>query len=409
MRRALWSLLLIPMVVFVAACGSDDDDDAAGASGGGDKDPIVIGAQLDLTGPAQFAGVAGRYGIELAIKQINENGGINGHPLELKAQDSETTPEGGALAIRKLVQEDQVDLLFSMSSSTAALGAVPVAIGLKKPFLVSGAGDPLLLEDKSPFVYRGAAASHETTSDVFAVFLKDHFQASTVGLMIETTNAGYVKLAELLKQKLPAAGMEIVDEQSFAVKDTDFTAQIQAFKESNPDVILTAGYPQAAALFLKQARAAGIENDMTGETAQSVNEMIELAGADAAENYTTLWGAPQWIEDPSGDMGKFTEAFNAEFPDAKPEHFNFLTLWAYSDVYVLAEALRNTGGDVDPQKVVDALDKITEFQAGEGSEFPYGFKVGLPRTFTPDNHEGTQTLTPLIIKGGAFEVLEEGQ
>jgi branched-chain amino acid transport system substrate-binding protein len=148
---------------------------------------------------------------------------------------------------------------------------------------------------------------------------------------------------------------------------------------------------------------------MTGETAQSVNEMIELAGKDAAENYTTLWGAPQWIEDSEGDMGKFKEAFQAEFPDAKPEHFNFLTLWAYSDVFVIAEALKQTNGDTDKQKVVDALDKISNFQAGEGSDFPYGFKVGLPRTFTADDHEGTKTLTPLIIKGGKFEVLEEGQ
>lgn len=411
MRRQIVWLLPVLLLAFAAGCGSDDD--AAGGSAGttgttaaASSEPIVLGAQLDLTGAAQFAGIAGRYGIELALAQINENGGVDGRRIELKTQDSATTPDGGALALRKLVQEDDADIVISMASSTSTLGAVPVAISLGMPFYVSGAGDPTVLKDRSPYVFRGAAASHETTSNVFVDLLGDHFQARTVGLMIESSNPGYVKLADLLAEKLPEAGIEVIEEQRFQVTDRDFTAQIAAFRDADPDVILSAGYPQAAALFLRQARRSGLDTPMTGETSQAVPDTIRLAGDEAAEGYTVLWGAPQWIGDETGAMGEFRRAFFEEFPDAKPEFFNFLALWSYADTFVIAEALKRSGGDTEPDALVEALESISDFQAGAGDDWPFAYAVGQPRSFAPDQREGTQTLTPLIIRDGEFQVLE---
>ena len=77
--------------------------------------------QCDLTGAAGFAGIAGRQGIQMAISQINANGGLNGRKLRLIAQDSASTPDGGVLATRKLIQDNKVVVYYGAADTVVGI------------------------------------------------------------------------------------------------------------------------------------------------------------------------------------------------------------------------------------------------------------------------------------------------
>jgi branched-chain amino acid transport system substrate-binding protein len=402
--RRLLAGAVVAVACLVAGCGDDSSDsEGGGAAGGGE--PIVIGSQIDLTGAAGYVGIGGRYGMELAIEQINANGGINGRQLELVTQDSATTPEGGALATRKLVQQDKADIILSVAASTSTLAAVPVAIGLKIPFVANTSGDPTLLDAKSPYIYRGAVSGNETNTTAMTDVVKG-FSPSRVALLVDRTNPGNIKAGDLLEEKLPAAGIEVATRQGFEITDTNFTSQIAAVKESDPDLVVLVTNPQASGRILRQLDNAGVTVQTVGDVGQAVPELIDLAGEKAVEEHVVMWSAPQWIEDETGDMGEFRAAFDKKFPDANEAYPNFVSLWAYADMFVIADALTRAGDDLSADAIVKALDE-TSYTVGD-APFDYAYAVGLPREYGPDDHEGTETLGSLIIRSGEYGAFEEG-
>jgi branched-chain amino acid transport system substrate-binding protein len=378
-----------------------------GSSGGGDgsaaksKGPIVVGAQLDLTGAADYVGIGGRYGYQMAIDEINAHGGIDGRKLKLVAEDSATTPEGGTLAARKLIQQDKVDFIMSSAASTSTLAAVPVTIGLKKPLISTVSSDPTLLDAKSKYVYRGAVPSNGASAEYMAKVAQG-LSAHNVGLMIDRTNPANIKAGDVLEQAIPQDGMKVATRQGFQITDTDFTSQIAALKKANPDTVIVVTNPQAAGRVLRQMHNAGMHAKTIGDLGQSVPELVDLAGKDAVEGHTVLWNGPQWIGDDTGAMGQFKAAFKKAFPSAASTYPNFVTLWAYSDMYVMADAIKRAGGETSPDALIKAMDATNGVTVGS-APFDWAFKVGLPRTWTSSDHEGTKEPSSLVIRSGQFE------
>lgn len=144
-RRLSAYLLLLVLAFAIAACGGDDDDgdgDATTPAGGatatqpagdggdgGDEpsgEPIRLGVLLPLSGALASAGQEGQRGADLAVKLINESGGVLGRPLELVYKDDQGSTDGNINRLRELADED-VLLTFGYISSAQCVGTAPIA------------------------------------------------------------------------------------------------------------------------------------------------------------------------------------------------------------------------------------------------------------------------------------------
>jgi branched-chain amino acid transport system substrate-binding protein len=129
MKKLIALLIALVMVLSLAACGAN------GEQGGDDKAPIKIGSIQDLTGGASSSGQPQAWGVEYAVKWINENGGINGRQIELHTRDCQNDAEVGVTAYRELVDEVGVCAIIGPALSNPASAWVELATEDKIPIV----------------------------------------------------------------------------------------------------------------------------------------------------------------------------------------------------------------------------------------------------------------------------------
>ena len=95
-------------------------------------------------------------------------------------------------------------------------------------------------------------------------------------------------------------------------------------------------------------------------------------------------------------MQDFRARFAKAFPNAPAGMPNQYTIRAYADAYVIAEALRRAGKDVSAKNIVAQLNTIDNFIAGKDANFKYAAAIGLPRSFSATDHQGTKVVAPVV-------------
>jgi branched-chain amino acid transport system substrate-binding protein len=384
----------------VAGCGSGDD------AGTGGSDEIVYGAQIDLTGPAAFAGIGARLGIELAIDQINEHGGINGRKLKLVVADSATDPAKGALAVRKLVEQDKVAFIHSAASSTSTVGAAPVVEQLNVPMISSMASDPKLLESAPKNMYLASPTPHTVTARFISSFALEEFQPKSVAILMDTATAHTPIVRETILEEMAKANVPVVADLTVKQGDTNFGSQILELRQSDPDLVFTLGYASVIGEFVKDARAAGLDQQFVGDYGQVAQDMLNITG-EAGEGYISVWMGKVYLDDPDPEMQAFLKAFKEKFPDADQAYPNFGTVQAYTDTFVIADVIRRSGDTITPDAIRKALDETENFNPGEDEHFDYAAAIGRPLSWTDGSHIGSDQLTPLVIRGGKWARYEQ--
>ncbi|MGW3606333.1 ABC transporter substrate-binding protein [Micromonospora sp. NPDC005161] len=383
----------------MAACG-------ASRSGGGDSvakgADLEVGTQVVLTGPASFVGQGFKVGATLAQDEINENGGINGRKLKLTFVDDKGTPDGGVAAVRQLVDRDKVLLVLGGSTSTATVAAVPYFAGNKKLYYASLASDPALLKDFHRNIFAGATISQTDGTKAYVDYITKSLGAKSVAMM-ECDQAHCTSGTPLLKQQLEAAGLKVPVVATYNSGDTDFTGQIAKIKSAKPEAVFIYGLAADGGRIIPQLRRAGVTVPLLGDTSLADPTVAKVAGS-SAEGFTTFWlGGNQFLSDDTGNMADWLDSLHEhepKLPDATP---NLYSMMAYSDVYVLAEAIRQAGDDPTGAKIIDKLNTgIDGFVAGKGGQFSYAVPIALPRTFTSSDHQGNRTVTPITVENGNF-------
>src|SRR5690625_936764 len=160
MKKSKWLLMLVLMLTLAfvfAACGSNDGGSSSNGGdnnnsannndndGGDSGDPIVIGVAQPITGPSAAEGQDMVNGAELAVKHINDAGGVLGRELKMVVEDLACDPQVAVTAANKLVAEE-VDAIVGHYCSGAALPATPIYNKEGIPAVLVGANSPQLPE-----------------------------------------------------------------------------------------------------------------------------------------------------------------------------------------------------------------------------------------------------------------------
>lgn len=338
---------------------------AAGCGGGEKKaDTIKVGANLEMTGGSASYGISSKNAIELAFKEINEKGGINGKQLELVVADNKSEAAEATNAMQKLVSQDNVVAVIGPNLSSSVIAASAINNGAKVLDIAPMATNPYVTVDQASgktkeFNYRTCFID-PFQGTVMAKFATAELGVGNAAILIDNSSDYAKGLAQFFKENFVKEGGAVTAEESYLQKDTDFKATLTKIKATNPDFLYVPGYYQEVGLIVKQARELGMNMPIAGGDGWDSAKMPEIAGAAALNN---TYFSSLYSPDDSSDINKnFVAAYEKAYGQ-KPDVFAALS---YDSALLVAEAIKNAGS-TEPAKISEAMAKINGFSGVSGS------------------------------------------
>lgn len=338
---------------------------AAGCGGGEKKvDTIKVGANLEMTGGSASYGISSKNAIELAFKEINEKGGINGKQLELVVADNKSEAAEATNAMQKLVSQDNVVAVIGPNLSSSVIAASAINNSAKVLDIAPMATNPYVTVDQASgktkdFNYRTCFID-PFQGTVMAKFATVELGVGNAAVLIDNSSDYAKGLAQFFKENFVKEGGTVTAEESYLQKDTDFKATLTKIKATNPDFLYVPGYYQEVGLIVKQARELGMNMPIAGGDGWDSAKMPEIAGAAALNN---TYFSSLYSPDDSSDINKnFVAAYEKAYGQ-KPDVFAALS---YDSALLVAEAIKNAGS-TEPAKISEAMAKINGFSGVSGS------------------------------------------
>lgn len=338
---------------------------AAGCGGGEKKaDTIKVGANLEMTGGSASYGISSKNAIELAFKEINEKGGINGKQLELVVADNKSEAAEATNAMQKLVSQDNVVAVIGPNLSSSVIAASAINNSAKVLDIAPMATNPYVTVDQASgktkdFNYRTCFID-PFQGTVMAKFATAELGVGNAAVLIDNSSDYAKGLAQFFKENFVKEGGAVTAEESYLQKDTDFKATLTKIKATNPDFLYVPGYYQEVGLIVKQARELGMNMPIAGGDGWDSAKMPEIAGAAALNN--TYFSSLYSPEDSSDINKNFVAAYEKAYGQ-KPDVFAALS---YDSALLVAEAIKNAGS-TEPVKISEAMAKINGFSGVSGS------------------------------------------
>ena len=338
---------------------------AAGYGGGEKKaDTIKVGANLEMTGGSASYGISSKNAIELAFKEINEKGGINGKQLELVVADNKSEAAEATNAMQKLVSQDNVVAVIGPNLSSSVIAASAINNSAKVLDIAPMATNPYVTVDQASgktkdFNYRTCFID-PFQGTVMAKFATTELGVGNAAILIDNSSDYAKGLAQFFKENFVKEGGAVTAEESYLQKDTDFKATLTKIKATNPDFLYVPGYYQEVGLIVKQARELGMNMPIAGGDGWDSAKMPEIAGAAALNN--TYFSSLYSPEDSSDINKNFVAAYEKAYGQ-KPDVFAALS---YDSALLVAEAIKNAGS-IEPAKISEAMAKINGFSGVSGS------------------------------------------
>lgn len=306
--------------------------------------PYVIGAVFDVTGPGSPLGTPEQDTVKMLVKQINDHGGIKGHPLQVIFADNGSDEAKSVMAMKKLIESDKVLAIIGTSQTGTTLAGAETVASAKIP-LISCAAGVKIVDPVQPYIFKTAQ------SDVHAVAkVLDYCKAKKLRkvAIITVSNAFGDSGKQQLKKQTPGQGINIIAEESFGTNDPDMTAQLMRIRNSRPDAVICWGTNPGPAIVAKNMVKLGMKMPLLMSHGIANKKFIELAG-DAADGVIFPSGKLLVADTlPNADPQKFvlldyTKDFQKEYgrtADTFGGH-------AFDALNLVVQALRKVGPDRD--------------------------------------------------------------
>lgn len=377
--------MAVMMTFAMAGCGGGDE------GGSQDASEFVIGGIGPTTGAAATYGEAVKNGAELAVKEINEAGGINGVQVRFEWQDDEHDAEKSVNAYNTLKDKGMQMLMGTVTSGPCT--AVVAKTAEDNMFQLTPSGSAVE-SIKGDHAFR-VCFSDPNQGVASADYLAEKFAGKKVAAIYNSSDVYSSGIFEKFSAQAQAKGLEVVTAQAFT-KDSaqDFTVQLQKIKESKADVVFLPIYYQEAALILTQADKMGLEVTWFG--CDGLDGVIQQLGDDASLAEGVMLLTPFVADATDEKTQAFTSAYKAAYNDLVPTQF---AADAYDAMYIIKAAAEKAGitPDMSVSDICEAMKSaMTEIEV-EG--------VTGTMTWSADG-EPTKTPNAMVIKDGTYTAVE---
>lgn len=338
----------LPLALALGICGA-----TAAMASGGTKGEILIGQTMPYSGPLSSFGTIGRVQ-QAYFDMINAGGGINGRKIRLISLDDAYSPPKTVEHTRKLVESDEVSLMFG-SLGTATNGAVHRYLNSRKVpqlFVLSGASrwaDPKNHRWTMP-----GMVAYETEGVIYAKMILKQKPDAKIAIISQNDDFGRDYVAGFKRGLGAKAATMIVAEQSYEPSSPSISSQLVALKASGADVLFTVTVGKFTAQAIRGIAEIGWKPAMTFvPTSASSIAILEPAGLDNATGLLSSSNQkdvndPQWANE--ADVKEFFAFMKKHLPDADVRNSNYAAGYMY--VSLLTHVLRACGDDLSRENVL---------------------------------------------------------
>lgn len=320
-----------------------------------DEAPIKLGIVAPMSGPNARYGAFSMHGAELAVKEINDAGGVNGHKIELYNADSQGTPVEGVSATRRLIDQDEVDFVIGDVSSSVTLAMQPVAEDAGVLLLNAASSNPKITYGAGVGGFKWTYRNYPTDENRALIVAK--YAAEVRGFTkfaVLSVDSDYGRSAiDFTKKYLPEFKGEILSEDYYKEGEVDFRSVLAKIRDNGAQAIIIYGLADTTPIIARQMIELGIAGKVTlignGEfnTEKTIaSAPTALEGAVEAAAWLPAWDSPE--------SKAFVEKFTTTYDEAPNNH----AYVHWDTVNLLAAAVREAGS-IEREAVRDALSKIT--------------------------------------------------
>ena len=317
-------------------------------------DNIKIGFNVPLTGFAAADGQSALHGAELAVKQVNGSGGVNGKMLELVVYDDQASPKESAPLAVKMITKDGVVAGISGSYSGATRAAATIFAESKVPYISAYAIHPDITR-AGDYVFRTSFMG-EVQGRAGAKLIGEMLGKKRV-VMVTLNNDFGKSLAAGFKEQAKNFGVSVLAEYDYSIKDREFGPIISKIKADKPDAIYASGYFFTAGPMVSQIRAAGLNQPIIGQEGYDSQKFIEIAGK-ASEGVMITTSLDRDSSSPE------TKDFISGFAKKAGYPADMVAASGHTALLVVADALKRAGSN-DAAALRDAISK-TSLSASTG-------------------------------------------
>ena len=354
----LRACIQIIMVLLVAAsCGNKKDSGGGGGGGSDSKGPIVIGHFASMSGPQATFGISTDRAIRLAIKEKNAAGGVKGRMIELVTIDDAGKQSEAATAVTRLINDHKAVAILGEVASSLSLAGGPIAQKSKIPMISPSSTNPDVT-DVGDYIFR-VCFLDDFQGWVAAKFAKDTLKATKSAILYDQAQAYSSGLADYYEKAFKEMGGEIVTKQAYTGGNLEISAQLQAIKGANAEVVFVPGYYSDAGTIIRKGREAGITAKFLGGDGWDSEELPKIAGDAINGNFFTNHYAP---EEDRPAVKNFVEKYKKEH-NATPDG---LAALGYDAALVLFDAMERSKS-LDGKDLRDAIAATKDFTAVTGT------------------------------------------
>ncbi|HFU4122694.1 TPA: ABC transporter substrate-binding protein [Streptococcus suis] len=354
-RKFAMALVSFASAALLAACGTVSSTNSS-ATGTEIGETVKIGYNLELSGNISSYGQTEEKGANLAVKEINAAGGIDGKEIEVITKDNKSETAEAATVATSLVSEG-ANVIIGPATSGASAASIANVTSAGVPMISpSGTQTNLVVNsdgDVQEYFFR-ATFTDGYQGQIMAQYATENLSAKKVVLYYDNSSDYGKGIADAFKE---AYSGEIVSEITFASGDKDFQAALTKLKDLEFDAIIMPGYYNETGTIVKQARGLGIDVPVLGSDGFDSPQFTELATASAASNVYYL---SAFVTSASDKAKAFYDAYVAEYGE-EPSMFSAL---AYDSVYMAAEAAKGATTSVE---LKDNLAALKDFEGVTGT------------------------------------------
>ncbi len=360
-----------------------------------DKEPYKIGAIFSVTGVGSFLGEPEKKTAEMIAADVNKNGGINGHPLELVLYDDESDTTKCNLNFKRLAKTDKVPVVIGPSRTGESLAVVGVAEDMEVPVITCASSYKIVTPIESrKWCFKVAGSESDVVGKIY-----DHMKSkgiTKIGVMCDSTGFGASGKEELVKLA-PEYGITIVADETFGPKDTDLTPQLTKIREAGPQAIVNWSIGPTQILAVKNWRSLkmdsipmyqshGFGNRKNLELAEGAAEGVLLALARVNVGPLLPDSQPQ---------KPVIMAYKKAYEDLYNEPVSSFGGHAWDSMNLAIAALKAVGPD--PAKIRDFVENTKGF-VGQHGVF----------NFSPTDHGGLSKddLEMVVVKNGDWALAQ---
>ncbi|WP_241430608.1 ABC transporter substrate-binding protein [Natronorubrum sulfidifaciens] len=388
----------------------------AGCLGGisGDDDDVF---RIGHLGPTEMEmGRGAARSAELAVDELNDNGGVLGRDVELLSEDTGGEPTEGERVAENLVQQDNVDLLVGTFVSEVTQGIIDFVAEVDVPFLITGSADPDTItqnhgEDYDHYknIFRTGPINSDLQAEGmadYAAHLNDEYGWDNFSILADDA-AWTTSFRDILPEQIEATeGLSVVHEDRMSVETDNFTSFLDDADDADADVVFR---------FIAHGGAAGFTSTWAQNEYPFALEGVSVPGMspefwDATEGAclyeTTSQSGAGGVAPLTDRTMDFVDAYEAEFedegPPSKPMYMGFNS---YDAVLFYAEAAANADTvdyESDLDAIIDAMLDL-EFTGAAGEMSLYG-----PDEEYPHDVRETRTADGVISNFPVTQWQEDG-